>query len=72
MMKWHSFKFDNHQVDTYICDNMSETDIKYLDVEYEGEFIGRIAYRGFASPFQSEVEAFVDEYFSELALGYEV
>ena len=37
-MKWHSFKFDNHQVDTFICKSIA-TGRKYLDIELDGEFI---------------------------------
>ena len=69
-MKWHSFKFDNHQVDTFICKSIA-TGRKYLDIELDGEFIGQLAYDGFDVPLQSEVELYVEEYFSELALGCE-
>lgn len=72
MMKWHSYSLDGHQVDTFICDNMSHTDTKYMDVELDGEFIGRLSYVGFDTPFQSDVELFVEEYLSELVLGVEV
>lgn len=71
-MKWHSFNLDGYQVDTYICDNMSDTARKYIDIELDGEFIGRLAYNGFNIPLESEVELFVEEYISELALGCEV
>ena len=71
-MKWHSFILDGHKIDTYICDNMSDTARKYLEIELDGEFIGQISYTGFDTPYQSDVELFVEEYFSELALGYEV
>lgn len=69
-MKWHSFKFDNHQVDTFICGSIA-TGRKYLAIELDGEFIGQLAYEGMNIPLEYEVELYVEEYFSELALGYE-
>lgn len=69
-MKWHSFEIDNHQVDTFICASIDNCR-KYLEIELDGEFIGQIAYDGFNIPLQSEVEFYIEEYFSELALGYE-
>lgn len=69
-MKWHSFKFDYHLIDTFIVKSIA-TGRKYLDIELDGEFIGQLAYDGFDIPLQSEVELYVEEYFSEMALGVE-
>ena len=70
-MKWHSFKFENHQIDTFICGSIHQKNRKFLAIELDGEFIGEIAYNGFETPLQSEVELYIEEYFSELALGVE-
>jgi hypothetical protein len=68
-MKWHSFKFDGYNVETFICDDMSHENNKNLEIEIDGNFIGMIRYSGFNIPLESEVEAYVEEYFSEMSLG---
>lgn len=69
-MKWHSFELDGYQIDTFICTSIDNCR-KYLEIELDGEFIGQIAYDGFNVPLETEVEAYLEEYFSELVLGLE-
>lgn len=65
-MKWHSFKFDEHLIDTFIVKSTT-TGRKYLEIESDGQFIGRLAYYGVDVPLQYEVEMYVEDYISQMA-----
>jgi hypothetical protein len=69
-MQWHNFKFDGYNVKTFL-ENDFHADKKILSIEIDGNFIGAIRYTGFNIPLESEVELYVEEYFSEMALGIE-
>lgn len=67
-MKWHDFSYKGYNVVTFV-----ENDFwawhQMLSIEIDGHFIGSIGYTGFNIPFEGEVEAYIDEHMSELALG---
>ena len=64
-MKWHSFRFDDHLIDTFIVKSIT-TGRKYLEIEFDGEFIGRILIDKLTIPLQSEVEMYVEDYISQM------
>jgi hypothetical protein len=67
-MKWHNFIFDGYNVVTFIENDFGACN-QILSIEVDGHFIGAIRYTGFNIPFEGEVEAYIEEHFSELALG---
>lgn len=63
------FNYNGYEIATFIYDGDRER-LKELWIDVNGEFIGAMRFRG-SKPTQQEVEDFVDEYLSEMALGYE-
>jgi hypothetical protein len=67
-MNEHEFEHNGYQITTYVYDGDPER-LKELWIEANGEYIGCIRFRGLV-PTREQVEANVDEYFSDLVLGY--
>lgn len=67
-MNTHEFDYNGQKITTYVYDGDRER-LKELWIEVNGNYIGCIRFRGLV-PTRDEVEANVEEYYSELALGY--
>lgn len=68
-MNEHEFDYNGQKVTTYVYDGDPER-LKELWIEVNGDYIGCIRFRG-SVPTREQVEANVEEYYSELALGCE-
>jgi len=63
------FDYNGYEIATFVYDGDRER-LKELWIDVNGEFIGAIRFRSM-KPSQQEIEQYVDEYFSEMALGIE-
>lgn len=68
-MNTHEFEQNGYKITTWVYDGDPER-YKELWIHANGEYIGFIKFRGLA-PIQEDVELYVEEYFSEMALGME-
>ena len=63
------FYYNGYEIATFIYDGDPER-LKELWIDVNGEFIGAIRFRGL-QPSREQIYQYVDEYLSEMALGYE-